>query len=58
MTNTLGINITNWPTFRATDQSPVIPKVMELNPSKFGHLFTDPYRGGCDGVWKQYFSVT
>jgi hypothetical protein len=57
VTNTLKENITNWPVFRTTEQSPVSPKVMELNPSKFGHLFDDPYRGNCNGLWKQYFGT-
>jgi hypothetical protein len=57
VTNTLGVNVTNWPTFRATEQSPLSPKVMDLNPTKFGHLFTDPYRENCDGLWKPYFGL-
>jgi len=55
--NTLGASVTSWPSFRATEQSPVSPKVMELNPSKFGHLSDDPYRGNCDEIWKQYFGI-
>jgi len=55
--NTLGVNVTNWPTFRISEQSPVTPKVMELNPKNFGHLWNDPYRGNCDGLWKPYFGI-
>ncbi len=53
--NTMGANVTNWQTFKATAESPVTPKVMELNPKTFGDYFTDPYHESCDGLWNQYF---
>ncbi len=51
----MGANVTNWHTFNVTDQSPVSPKVMNLNPKIFGDYFTDPYHARCDVLWNQYF---
>ncbi len=51
----MGVNVTKWDTFKATDESPVLPKIMELNPKTFGNYFTDPYHASCDGLWNQYF---
>jgi hypothetical protein len=53
--NSLGMNVTDWPAFKASVNISISPDVMELNPYNFGHLYNDPYRHNCDELWKQYF---
>ncbi len=46
--------VKTWPMFLDT-KTTYIPKVMELNPYRFGYLFNDPYHGNCDQTMRSIF---
>jgi len=43
-----------WPTFK-TSESTLGSNIVELNPTTFGHIFHEPFKSNCDGLWKQYY---
>jgi len=54
VTNKSGTVVKSWPKLIENTTSST-PKVMELNPLKFGHVFNNPYDGNCDVLLKPLF---
>jgi hypothetical protein len=55
VTNKMGTEVKTWPMFVDPNAASYTPKVMELNPYRFGHVLNDPYHGSCDLTWSSQY---